>query len=43
LKVLDYMIEQGDDDELRKTIQPQGRQTRALPGAAYSGAAALAC
>ena len=32
LKVLDYMIEHGDDAELRKTIQRQGRQIRALQG-----------
>jgi hypothetical protein len=37
LKVLDYVLEQGEDDEVRKTIQRRGRQIKALqelrPGA----------
>lgn len=32
LKVLAYMIEQGEDDEVRKTIQRQGQQIKALQG-----------
>jgi hypothetical protein len=32
LKVLAYMIEQGEDEELRKRVERQGRQIRALQG-----------
>jgi hypothetical protein len=32
LKVLAYMIEHGDYDELHKVIQRQGRQIKALQG-----------
>jgi hypothetical protein len=30
LKVLDHLLEHGDDDELRRTIQRQGRQIKAI-------------
>jgi hypothetical protein len=32
LKVLAYLLERGDDEELRRTIQRQGRQIKALQG-----------
>lgn len=31
-KVLDYLLERGDDAEVRKTIQRQGRQIKAIQG-----------
>ena len=31
-KVLNHLLEHGEDDELRKTIQRQGRQIKALQG-----------
>ena len=32
LKVLAYLLEHGEDDELRRTIERHGRQIRALQG-----------
>jgi hypothetical protein len=32
LKVLNHLLEHGEDDELRRTIQRQGRQIKALQG-----------
>jgi hypothetical protein len=32
LKVLNHLLEHGDDEELHRTIQRQGRQIRALQG-----------
>lgn len=32
LKVLDYLLEWGDDEEVRKTIERQGRQIKAIQG-----------
>jgi hypothetical protein len=32
LKVLNHLLEHGQDDELRRTIQRQGRQIKALQG-----------
>jgi hypothetical protein len=31
-KVLNHLLEHGQDDELRRTIQPHGRQIKALQG-----------
>jgi hypothetical protein len=32
LKVLAYLLEQGEDDELRRTIERHGRQIKVLQG-----------
>jgi hypothetical protein len=32
LKVLDHLLEHGEDEELRKLIRRQGRQIKALQG-----------
>jgi hypothetical protein len=32
LKVLNHLLEHGDDEELRRTIQQHGRQIKALQG-----------